>query len=440
MISLVIILAALVQFSYLSTLNNFGRAEPRLSNFPVIIPGTTNHTMSACLLLHDDNHFLVEWLAYHWQTMPLRRLVVATDPRSRTSPSNILERWRRYMNITEWKDDDYFPLWSRTAVIQSKRQESISDKLVELHRTRQRHFYVKCMRQLKREHDGLSHAGNLKPSWAAFIDVDEFLFPNWNWEYQFLLASRNNEVGRRDTIVAVLHQLANFQGFRGPCIGVPRLLIGAKVGDNGKSGLRLSNEEARQLDMALAAVFPSTENRSLLTWDWNWHQKLHSPSANKAGKALLDLSHVSTKMMDYSKTDVHRPNKELCTEDGMWKRNVESPLVLHHYIGTFEQFTFRSDPRQGRRTADEYSGYQDVSFGMVGPWESRRWLVDFVAAVGATDAAHLLEGAGQVERDATPALAEDEFFQRLQNVTLLSPKTRISWMSEKPLASQELKH
>jgi hypothetical protein len=66
--------------------------------------------------------------------------------------------------------------------------------------------------------------------------------------------------------------------------------------------------------------------------------------------------------------------------------------------------------------------------------------VDFVAAVGATDAAHLLEGAGQVERDATPALAEDEFFQRLQNVTLLSPKTRISWMSEKPLASQELKH
>jgi hypothetical protein len=423
-------LSTLTPFSYLFILHPPSRTEFRISRLPALIPGTANHTMSACLLLNDDNHFLVEWLAFHWQTMPLRRLIVATDPRSRTSPSKILERWKPFMNISEWKDDDYFPLWFRTSVIRSKNRKSISDKLMQLHRTRQRHFYVGCMRQLKREHDEQSNISNKEPHWAAFIDVDEFLFLNRNWEYHSLLPPNRDGSGPTDTIVSILHRLANFAGFRGACIGLPRLLIGAK--ESAGSISNIPHKQATLLEAAWGAVFPSVDNQSLLTWEWNWHENLYSPSVNKAGKALLDLSRVPAKMVAYAKADVHRPIEGLCTEDSMWTPNVESPIVLHHYIGTFDQFTYRSDSRKGRRTADEYLGYQNVSFATVLPWECRRWLVDFVSAMGAGDAARLLEGAGHIDQDAPPALAEEEFLKILQDSTVSSTaKTNISWISQK---------
>jgi len=137
---------------------------------------------------------------------------------------------------------------------------------------------------------------------------------------------------------------------------------------------------------------------------------------------------------------VHRPVEDLCAEDRMWTLNIESPIILHHYIGTLEQFTFRSDSRNGRRTADEYLGYQNVSFATVIPWECRRWLVDFVSEMGAADACRLLEGAGRIEQDAPPALAEEEFFEILKgNTVSSSAKTNISWISEKPGIFETLK-
>ena len=39
---------------------------------------------SACLLLKDNNIILPEWLAYHYTVLPLRRLIVAVDPSSKT--------------------------------------------------------------------------------------------------------------------------------------------------------------------------------------------------------------------------------------------------------------------------------------------------------------------------------------------------------------------
>ena len=39
-----------------------------------------NEGFSSCLLIMDDNHYLIEWLAYHYHVLPLRRLIVATDP------------------------------------------------------------------------------------------------------------------------------------------------------------------------------------------------------------------------------------------------------------------------------------------------------------------------------------------------------------------------
>ena len=39
-----------------------------------------------CLLIKDDNDLLSEWIAYHYHVFNMRRLIVAMDPTSKTSP------------------------------------------------------------------------------------------------------------------------------------------------------------------------------------------------------------------------------------------------------------------------------------------------------------------------------------------------------------------
>lgn len=44
----------------------------------VVQRATASHeTMSSCMLIMDDNHWLVEWLAYHWTTLNLRNMIIA---------------------------------------------------------------------------------------------------------------------------------------------------------------------------------------------------------------------------------------------------------------------------------------------------------------------------------------------------------------------------
>ena len=75
---------------------------------------TTNKKegLSACLLVNDENPRLPEWLAYHYHILPLRSLIVAVDPASRSSPKSILDRYNNslMMDVTIWNDDDYLPM------------------------------------------------------------------------------------------------------------------------------------------------------------------------------------------------------------------------------------------------------------------------------------------------------------------------------------------
>lgn len=79
---------------------------------------SNNHStkgLSACLLVNDENPRLPEWLAYHYQILPLRSLIIAIDPSSRLSPDTILNRWTNDhtelgLDIQVWNDIDYLPL------------------------------------------------------------------------------------------------------------------------------------------------------------------------------------------------------------------------------------------------------------------------------------------------------------------------------------------
>jgi hypothetical protein len=61
-------------------------------------------SFGACLLIKDDNHLLIEWLAFHYHTLPLRDLTVLIDSGGKTSPMGLLDRWKGRMNIQVWND------------------------------------------------------------------------------------------------------------------------------------------------------------------------------------------------------------------------------------------------------------------------------------------------------------------------------------------------
>ena len=128
---------------------------------------------SACLLVNDENPNLPEWIAYHYHTLPLRSLIVAVDPASRSSPSEILSRWNNSiatsLDVHLWNDDDY--LYETTTTRQSDgtltktKKRIVVSRDIQGHRTRQNNFIVKCMEEFKRRNR----------TWVLLIDVDEYI-------------------------------------------------------------------------------------------------------------------------------------------------------------------------------------------------------------------------------------------------------------------------
>ena len=132
--------------------------------------------ISACLLVNDENPRLPEWIAYHYYMLPLRSLIVTIDPASRSSPSSILNRWKRTMNLDVklWSDLDFMPLQHINGIC--NQTDPNQDCLMQ-HRKRQQHFVRACMKDLKRR----------GKKWVLLTDVDEYItFNTIHDEYETL--------------------------------------------------------------------------------------------------------------------------------------------------------------------------------------------------------------------------------------------------------------
>lgn len=148
--------------------------------YDAILPWSQNGDgVSACLLVMDDNHFLVEWIAYHYHVWNLKRLVVAVDPKSTTSPQEILGRWKDTIEITAWTSDGDYASPDEFKAAEKIVAQTFKEKTPSLveHRARQRLFYTKCLRHVKEEHE--SSWSYFKPAWTMLVDVDEFVRVNY---------------------------------------------------------------------------------------------------------------------------------------------------------------------------------------------------------------------------------------------------------------------
>jgi hypothetical protein len=137
------------------------------NNHDIPLHAGLDNSVSACLMFMDDNHLLVEWLAYHYFVMPLRHVVVAPDPLSRTSPMEVLERWKPYMTIEVWND-----------TLNLDTTNTLKGHL-DLEQ-RQTQFYSDCGLYLRARNR----------TWTMFTDVDEYwaihehVVPDWKSRMQ----------------------------------------------------------------------------------------------------------------------------------------------------------------------------------------------------------------------------------------------------------------
>jgi hypothetical protein len=165
-----------------------------------------DESWSACLLVNNENLQLPEWLAYHYQVLPLRRIIVGRDPRAKTDPRHILKQFEAIgLEATVWDYDDYFYRGGkRKRSIQKQYNYSYVDFMngtsgpntdevlsYKMHLWRQLCFLDKCKQQLRDE----------GRSWMMAIDADEFLtYNSYTPDEQSIYHCGGDKVARQNCI------------------------------------------------------------------------------------------------------------------------------------------------------------------------------------------------------------------------------------------------
>lgn len=331
---------------------------------------------SACLLIKDDNDVVSEWIAYNYHALKLRRLVVAVDPTSTESPSEILNQWRNLtdMEVFEWHDGNFMPeefVKSGTipssvrsiASIEKNISQSVRSQIIG-HRYRQRVFYAKC----------LSFFRAKGSSFVIHTDSDEYAVVNKK------IRQQEKQLGLSipplDEPGSVLTFLQNFLAKRAqkahyPCIPVPRKLFGSD------ESTRAEREDH---------VPPPFNGTTFETLRW----RFHATKTNGHPKHILDVSAVPETLLPKSLVDsIHRPIAELCPSNAVYDpAGSNRPITLNHYLGSWEQYSARAD---GRRNKEKYdSKAKAVSEKRTLDNGIRLWLRGFIHSVGQDTAVQLL--------------------------------------------------
>jgi hypothetical protein len=369
----------------------------------------------ACLMIKDDTDLLYEWLAYHVTMLPLRYVVVGLDVNNSQDPTPILQR---YTEITHLR----FVVWNVSdvdnSIIPSKNTTGGTETAHHTLIQRQKDFVHKCFRFLRRQRVG----------WTALIDTDEFVV--WNpvggdesqllerlgpvtdlelYQLRMSLSAVEPGTSLLSETSTVWQSLTSWQRNHvlphETCYTMPRLLIGsfenttcspraedirkqARVfGEFPRDHRRRSQSGETQKN---ASLQHSSNRRILQTLQYMHHAPKGDFASNKFGKVLLDISRIPEYMLQSkSLRNIHRPYKDLCGP--AVSHFLSAPLIVHHYLGSWDRYRARPDARRNRHEWSKRAGFyveNDSQSVFRGFCENVvRWFPRFVAAVG--------DGAGQ---------------------------------------------
>jgi len=117
------------------------------------------------------------------------------------------------------------------------------------------------------------------------------------------------------------------------------------------------------------------------------------------GKVVIDLSRIREQDLYHTeiKGDPHRPVESVCPQGIQATKKKGAGLILHHYLGSPEQYFYRSTDSRGE-------GYRMAHYRQIhnklGSFENdhlKPWLEGFVGLVGKDEASRLLKDVGELE-------------------------------------------
>jgi len=117
------------------------------------------------------------------------------------------------------------------------------------------------------------------------------------------------------------------------------------------------------------------------------------------GKVAIDLSRIREQDLYHTdiKGDPHRPVESVCPQGIQSTKEEDAGLILHHYLGSPEQYFYRSTDSRGE-------GYRMAHYRQIhnklGSFENdylKPWLEGFVGLVGKDEASRLLKDVGELE-------------------------------------------
>jgi len=320
------------------------------------------NSMSACLLVMDENFRLPEWISYSYHTLPLRYLIVAVDPRSKHWPTPVLDLFRKELpdlTILEWSDSD-FVSWKNPQLLVNVTRKMVRDR----HRVRQLRFYNVC----------LTHMYKNNRTWTAMYDTDEFLvFGDYNHSYRNTVMTPGS-MEPKGTIVEFIQKIENKS-----CFELPRILYGTK--EINEQEIRISLPDNFDLD-----------HQRFDTLRYRYHNDIHQKS-NGLGKTIIN-SAILGPYLPLNIKGPHRVLSEVC--GSVFSADTKtSPFRLNHYLGSWEAYSFRDDARKGSDARSWQSW--ELRANATGSHRSDEictWLKGFYANVGARKAKRLLQDTG----------------------------------------------
>ena len=120
--------------------------------------------------MKDDNVILPEWMAYHYQVLPLRHLIIGLDPFALTVPDVIVAEYRKEgMDITIWNEKDYI-FDGKLHYNRQVHEHDTPQAKVAGYLWRQRAFLTRCIQEYKRRRTNVR--------WTLLVDTDEYLTYN----------------------------------------------------------------------------------------------------------------------------------------------------------------------------------------------------------------------------------------------------------------------
>ena len=338
-----------------------------------------NTTFSACLLIKDDNEILNEWLAYHYHAINLRHLIIAVDPSSSQSPSQILQKWRLLtdLEVSEWTDSTFMPQdfldngrppaeYIMDNLTDSKNTLSLTDLMeISNHRYRQRVFLAQCMKSMRQQ----------KQSWVMHIDTDEYVVASK------LLRQMNPDyldvppMSTPGSVLSLIQQVVNKnpQQVSYPCISMLRVLFGSV-----ESPSELRSRHA-------PAGFNATRFDTLR---FRHHASPRNKTSHGHAKVILDVSAIPDRdFPDDLVYSIHRPVERFCLKhkELAFTNFRQQPIAVNHYLGSWERYNARSDKRRSRQI---YDAKANVGRGQDDG--VRLWLQGFVESMGRETVVSLL--------------------------------------------------